>query len=986
MLLSLIALAIGLFFFFFYAARYYVFTAAVMLLSLFGRQDSSRNGANGNGNGGHRNGNGKPLEPGTSCVEPFVSIHLPLYNEPNVVERLLTACTTLDYNNYEVIVIDDSTDETTNILSSWAESNGITYTNGDGSTKIQLLETMLSPRTTIKIIHRTQRRGFKGGALNEAIKHMNRNAEYVIVFDADFIPPPDIIRRFLAYFTISQPTALLAEITKLDGRYADREISQEAYLSKRQALFSKISEGDSILESFQLAHQSLFELDQLFAEGAIHEKEYAVRRKPIMRELNASSYLLQSVDSKLPLRQGFTICKLFSENKIDSTDFRTRMRRISPRANYDDTNSTKDTTALFHQILNLDQELAKGELDHESYTKRRESLAFQLLTTTEDRDELKAKFDLNQRLAEGKITLEDYMAECRKSGMAPHRVVHLFSKIGNGNGSNNKETHVAVQGYQLHSLNQSENWLTQGIRAEYSGNYMIERTCEEILGAMKMIAGSVYMIRADSLRNYRWSESITEDWELTCRLYRDGNKIIYTPTIQASAECPSTIRRVIKQRQRWAEGHTYNAKRYFWSIIRSPNLTIREKLEFLYFAPYYLQSVLFVLGTSLWLISECLHEYPPLWSQTFGWTLLLSNLTALPFMNLSGLLNEGTGKKGLSGIFSSIILSYILSVFQGYAALKGLLESREGTWIRTYKTGVITESLRKIQVRKFYSSLRKGQGRLAKLGKFSLPAVRASDAQKSSHKTSKSSEDFFRLRSGVMPTILVIILSLSLIAIATLSLGVRETAAIPGNTKWYFSGNPSQGSGTDCGSTFGTLTEGLVPPGSSTLNAKNHMYCWATDRSYATGSGDAGTWDFNFVYSSNSIPSGYTEIVTIYVSPTQFPSPISTATQIGTQSITGLGTSGTISVLIPVSGVPSGSANFVQFSWFTNAKGSIVMTYNSSGSLGTSLTVPEDALAFALLAPLIPLAFRQRSTKRMSKHGDSSCSNAISTLMGERRS
>ena len=61
---------------------------------------------------------------------------------------------------------------------------------------------------------------------------------------------------------------------------------------------------------------------------------------------------------------------------------------------------------------------------------------------------------------------------------------------------------AAVQGYQLHTLNISENWITRGVRAEYSGNYVVERTFQEVFGTMKMIAGSVFMLKADVLRKH----------------------------------------------------------------------------------------------------------------------------------------------------------------------------------------------------------------------------------------------------------------------------------------------------------------------------------------------------------------------------------------------------------------------------------------------------------------------------------------------------
>ena len=157
-----------------------------------------------------------------------------------------------------------------------------------------------------------------------------------------------------------------------------------------------------------------------------------------------------------------------------------------------------------------------------------------------------------------------------------------------------------VQGYQLHCLNKNENWITRGIRCEYSGGYMVERVAEQFIGAMKMITGSVFMIRADILRELGWTHSITEDWDLTLRMYLDGYGVYYTPLIQAPAEIPTSLRASARQRMRWAEGHTYAVKKYFKDILRSPKLTLGEKLEFLYFAPYYLQSLLFLLGTGCW--------------------------------------------------------------------------------------------------------------------------------------------------------------------------------------------------------------------------------------------------------------------------------------------------------------------------------------------------------------------------------------------------
>src|SRR5260370_709609 len=161
---------------------------------------------------------------------------------------------------------------------------------------------------------------------------------------------------------------------------------------------------------------------------------------------------------------------------------------------------------------------------------------------------------------------------------------------------------AAVQSYQWHVLNKSESWLTEAVRAEYAGSYMIERPFQDAVGSLKMIAGTAYMIRADILREVGWGTSLTEDWELTLKLYARGYKVVYTPWAETPAECVSTFARLARQRMRWAEGHTYNVRRWFLPIMLSPFVRPLGKVEFLFDAAYYLQAALFVVGTRRWLL------------------------------------------------------------------------------------------------------------------------------------------------------------------------------------------------------------------------------------------------------------------------------------------------------------------------------------------------------------------------------------------------
>ncbi|MDP2632259.1 MAG: glycosyltransferase family 2 protein [Candidatus Curtissbacteria bacterium] len=265
---------------------------------------------------------------------------------------------------------------------------------------------------------------------------------------------------------------------------------------------------------------------------------------------------------------------------------------------------------------------------------------------------------------------------------------------------------VAVQGYQWHVLNKSQTWVTRGVRTEYAGSYVIERSSEQIYGGLKQIAGSVYAIRADVLRKFGWGTSITEDFELTLRLYEAGYKVLFTPYIQAPAEAVATVKRLIRQRMRWAEGSSYNVKVMFPRIMKSPNMTLSEKMEFIYFAFYYLQAAFFVVGTFAWFISEALMGARlPFWTAAFGWSLVFTNLFALPLMNIVGLFLEESDERDYAGIVSFILISYIVVPFQAYAAIKGFLEPHEGPWFRTPKSGIVTDVAERTGFGKFFGRL-----------------------------------------------------------------------------------------------------------------------------------------------------------------------------------------------------------------------------------------------------------------------------------------
>ena len=110
-------------------------------------------------------------------------MQLPLFNEMYVVERLLDAVVGIRYprDRFQVQVLDDSTDETQEIC----------------QRKVAELRARI-PELDIEYIHRNDRTGFKAGALENGLH--TAKGELILIFDADFLPQPDMLERTVDHF------------------------------------------------------------------------------------------------------------------------------------------------------------------------------------------------------------------------------------------------------------------------------------------------------------------------------------------------------------------------------------------------------------------------------------------------------------------------------------------------------------------------------------------------------------------------------------------------------------------------------------------------------------------------------------------------------------------------------------------------------------------------------------------------------------------
>ncbi len=128
---------------------------------------------------------GKKEVKNVSPYFPMVTVQLPAYNEKYVVERLMDAVSKFDYpkSKLEIQILDDSTDETTELI-------------------LHKIEALRPLGLNIQLIHREHRAGFKAGALQNGFQLAQ--GEFIAIFDADFIPKPDFLLKTISHFQHEQ--------------------------------------------------------------------------------------------------------------------------------------------------------------------------------------------------------------------------------------------------------------------------------------------------------------------------------------------------------------------------------------------------------------------------------------------------------------------------------------------------------------------------------------------------------------------------------------------------------------------------------------------------------------------------------------------------------------------------------------------------------------------------------------------------------------
>lgn len=186
---------------------------------------------------------------------PFVTIQLPIYNEKYVIERLIDAVSALDYptNCFEIQVLDDSNDESSDIIE-------------------RKIPELAAKGISLKHIRREVRTGYKAGALSYA--HAQIKGDFLLIFDADFVPRPDFLRAMLPYLLQDENIGLVqtrwehlnAEdslLTRAQAFHLDAHFAIEQFVRNKNGYFMHFNGTAGIWRKKCIEEAGGWEIDTL---------------------------------------------------------------------------------------------------------------------------------------------------------------------------------------------------------------------------------------------------------------------------------------------------------------------------------------------------------------------------------------------------------------------------------------------------------------------------------------------------------------------------------------------------------------------------------------------------------------------------------------------------------------------------------------------------------------------------------------------------
>lgn len=176
----------------------------------------------------------------------------------------------------------------------------------------------------------------------------------------------------------------------------------------------------------------------------------------------------------------------------------------------------------------------------------------------------------------------------------------------------------AVQG-RVVVLNEPQNIVTRIVTLERIGGYRVDQEARDTLGLITQFGGTVGGFRKDILERLNgWDESIlAEDTDLTLRIYLSGYKVSYDVDAECYEEAVDNWRAYRRQRYRWSKGHMQCFFKHAWSVLKSKNLSVKQKLDGLLLLNVYFMPIIafasLLIGLALMFSGLSLFSLPAMW-------------------------------------------------------------------------------------------------------------------------------------------------------------------------------------------------------------------------------------------------------------------------------------------------------------------------------------------------------------------------------------
>lgn len=264
------------------------------------------------------------------------------------------------------------------------------------------------------------------------------------------------------------------------------------------------------------------------------------------------------------------------------------------------------------------------------------------------------------------------------------RLVHWFDDLKVG----------LVQG-KIHVVNKDENMLTKMIYTERCAGFYCDLLARDKLGVTNQYGGTAGGFRRKLIAEVgEWApETFCEDTDLTCRTLLAGYKVKYDVTVDCGEEAPDRLKVYYKQRYRWIRGHVLCAVKYSVKFLRSPVLSLREKIDGILWLNLNCIPILALIATSIGVTNFLIQTNGSSNQDLFGINTILPAIT-LTIIGLGATI--GTVYAGLHQVkqirylkfaISMIINSYIMCFIISTKVYIDIAMRRPFKWIVTERNG-----------------------------------------------------------------------------------------------------------------------------------------------------------------------------------------------------------------------------------------------------------------------------------------------------------